>query len=566
MNVVAVRDDGALLVTAGGIGAVLISEGGTFPTSSGAALARGEWNESNGEQVPAAERLRVAELLTLAEREFGSSPALQLFAQAQPTVLTAASEVHIGAMIALVPTEEDAARLAVEGGEDADELHVTLAYLGEAALIPEEVQDDVVECVARCVADRVSIVGNGFAVAIFNPETGMTASTGWELDEVDDLVAGAGGPDPCVVLLLSGQQLPGFQEYVVRAVAASFAQAGMKMQPQHEPWVAHLTLVYTGDADLSYFTDRVGPVTFDRVRVAFGGDVYDIPLGETAAVTAAFDPRQPRDDDGRWSRTHVSSTDVNDFTKRSKKAKSGRGAFRSVPSVKDLADGDRRLLDAVRRYTHDFKLLNSRMRSGGKLDPKDAETRDGLQELFSRARTDRDITVSRGVNDISKVFGQLLWSNEMVGFEWRDDAFTSTTTSEKVARHFVAASGGYEQALINILVPAGTRALDMRGDEFNEQEVLIAPGYRYRVMKVKEIDNSKRDVGDPRYILDVEIVPDNSQLIAAAVVDDVDTDDDFGDDGWDLPPLPNSDPGRFIDDGPPVKVTHRPGRDDREAS
>lgn len=472
--------------------------------------------------------------------------------------VTAAAEVHTGAMIALVPTDEDAARLAVDYGEDPDELHVTLAYLGEAALIPVEVQDAVVECVARCVSGKPTIVGNSFAVAIFNPETGMTASTGFELDEVDDLVAGAGGQEPCVVLLLSGQQLPNLQEYLVTDVAQTFAANGMQLREQHSPWVAHLTLVYTGDADLEYFTDRTGPVTFDRVRVAFGGDVYDIPLGESA-ITAAFDPKQPRDDDGRWSRTAITSTDVDDFTRRFKKAKSGRGAFRAVPSVKDLSGGDQRLLDAVRRYTQDYRTLNARMRNGTPLGEKDAETRDGLQELFSQARTDRDIVVSRGVTDLNRVLGPGLWGQGAIGMEWRDDAFTSTTTSEKVARHFTAASGGYEQALINILVPKGTHALDMRGDEFNENEVLLAPGYRYRVVRARQIANEKRDTGDPRWVIDVEVISDGSELTAA--VDDVDSDDDFSDDGWDLSPLSNSDPRRFMDDGPPVKITRMPDRD-----
>lgn len=198
----------------------------------------------------------------------------------ETTNLTAAVEVHTGAMVALVPTDEDAERLAVDGGEDADQLHVTLGYLGEAALIPEEVQHALIESVARCALDRPTIVGNAFALAAINPETGVTASTGWELDEVEDLVAGAGGREPCVALLLSGSQLPGFHEYVMRSVQQTFAAAGVEMHQQHSPWVAHLTLVYTPDADLSYFTDRIGPVTFDRVRLAFGGEVYDIPLGE----------------------------------------------------------------------------------------------------------------------------------------------------------------------------------------------------------------------------------------------------------------------------------------------
>src|SRR5688500_1406256 len=47
--------------------------------------------------------------------------------------LTAAADgSHMsGAMIALMPTREDAERLAIEGGEDAEQLHLTLYFLGD---------------------------------------------------------------------------------------------------------------------------------------------------------------------------------------------------------------------------------------------------------------------------------------------------------------------------------------------------------------------------------------------------------------------------------------------------
>lgn len=183
----------------------------------------------------------------------------------EPALIAAAE--HTGAMIALIPSAADQERLSVDGGEPVEELHVTLGYLGEAAMIPPELQRAIVQRIAKCVADQVSVIGNAFAVAMFNPETGDGA----------DLVAA--GKEPCVVLLISGQQLAPFQQYVMHDVSMAFAAAGMEMHPQHSPWVAHLTLVYTGDADLSYFTDRVGPIAFDRVRVAFGGTVVDLPLG-----------------------------------------------------------------------------------------------------------------------------------------------------------------------------------------------------------------------------------------------------------------------------------------------
>ena len=50
-------------------------------------------------------------------------------------VVTAAAEVDTGAMIALLPSVADAAIMELTGAyaEPADQLHVTLLYLGEAA-------------------------------------------------------------------------------------------------------------------------------------------------------------------------------------------------------------------------------------------------------------------------------------------------------------------------------------------------------------------------------------------------------------------------------------------------
>lgn len=140
------------------------------------------------------------------------------------------------------------------------------------------------------------------------PSSSMTAA--------GDLVAGT--HEPCVALGVSGDQLDNLHEVFHNVVNGAFSSAGIPMEPQHRPWVAHITLVYTDDADLSYFTDRVGPVTFDRVRIAFGDDVVDIPLGDTTAhdevddseaIVVKFDPSQPRGTEGKWSRSAVGTVD-----------------------------------------------------------------------------------------------------------------------------------------------------------------------------------------------------------------------------------------------------------------
>lgn len=167
-----------------------------------------------------------------------------------------------GAMVALVPTVADAKRLAVDGGESAEQLHVTLAYLGLAADISPETRVAVVERMQVLVATAVPepVAADGFALSLFNP----------------------GSPDreTCIVLGLSG----GYLDAVHEVVEAGLREVGSLVLPeQHAPWVAHLTLIYTDDAGrVEDLVDRTGPVSFDRLRVVFAGDATDIPLGPGA--------------------------------------------------------------------------------------------------------------------------------------------------------------------------------------------------------------------------------------------------------------------------------------------
>jgi hypothetical protein len=77
---------------------------------------------------------------------------------------------------------------------------------------------------------------------------------------------------------------------------------GYEMPEQHEPWAAHTTLAYDDDlAKVAEYADRVGPITFDRLRLAFGGDVLDIPLGEIVKADEGEDERDR--DDAMYART-----------------------------------------------------------------------------------------------------------------------------------------------------------------------------------------------------------------------------------------------------------------------
>ena len=182
------------------------------------------------------------------------------------TLVVAAAEVHTGAMIALVPSENDLRRLAVHGGESREQLHVTLIYLGEADDISTNARNKLVERLENVLGGHGAVTGEGFAVSIFNPP-GHVKEDGKDRDT-------------CIVLGLSGRELEQIHT-TVDGVARNVQDTsrGFGLPEQHVPWIPHLTLVYTDDVQrVVALTDRTGSVTFDRVRLAFGGDVHDISL------------------------------------------------------------------------------------------------------------------------------------------------------------------------------------------------------------------------------------------------------------------------------------------------
>lgn len=187
----------------------------------------------------------------------------EVSAAAAPVADPAEAEpVHTGAMVALIPTAEDAARLAVEGGEPAGELHVTLAYLGEAASLGAQGQQDVIDAVSSAVNGMPVIEADIFSVNVFNPASGSAPPD-------------ARDRDTCLVWGLSGDELDTVHDLIDSALAV------VGTPDQHRPWCAHMTAEYTDDlSQIPALAERVGPVIFDRVRLAFGDVVIDIPLIE----------------------------------------------------------------------------------------------------------------------------------------------------------------------------------------------------------------------------------------------------------------------------------------------
>jgi hypothetical protein len=222
---------------------------------------------------------------------------------------------HTGTMIALLPTDADAQRITIDGGEEPEELHVTLMYLGEAALIPPEIRNRLIERVIDCASRLPTIIGEIFSVNLFNPAVGQTVAASSDT-----------GKEPCVVWGVCGELLEIAHNAFYGPIRSVFSSEGVTIYPQHAPWIPHITAAYVApddDVDLSVFADRVGVVTFDRVRIVFGDEIHDIPLGceceissdTNESMVANFNPNQPRDAEGKWTDNALSGV-VSDVGKK----------------------------------------------------------------------------------------------------------------------------------------------------------------------------------------------------------------------------------------------------------
>ena len=167
-------------------------------------------------------------------------------------------------MIALIPDNAD--ELAVEGGFPAEELHLTLIFLGDDVTTWEPGQTDHLKALVQASGPGLDpVTARIMGHALFNPD---------------------GGPDgdksPCVVYLVSDTpDLDPLHKWATWTTTTG--QDYPTPPPQHTPYIPHITAGQDIGADeLSY----TGPVRFSTLRLALGPDVTDVPLGEQEGSVA----------------------------------------------------------------------------------------------------------------------------------------------------------------------------------------------------------------------------------------------------------------------------------------
>lgn len=185
-----------------------------------------------------------------------------------------------GGMIALMPTPEDAKRLALPGGEKVADLHCTLFFLGDDGSVWTEDQRNELEGLVRAMSSGLTPVkANVFGAAHWNGN-GDKPSWVWSVGD---------SPDQG----LADSHLNEVRHAVTDALESTHERP--ELPQQHSPWVAHICAAYTDDLTLLRTLEkRLGPVTFDRIRLSFGDDDRDIPLAATAvSLTASALRREP---------------------------------------------------------------------------------------------------------------------------------------------------------------------------------------------------------------------------------------------------------------------------------
>jgi SPP1 gp7 family putative phage head morphogenesis protein len=507
------------------------------------------------------------DLSAIPGRQTGGTP-LTAAAQLAPTQMDSTTgEPHDGGMLALVPTETDAARLAGLG-EPPESIHLTLFYLGDD--IPTGVAERILTNADLAAGQMTTLLADAFGAAVWNPgsdlpalvlsvggpglvEAASVASSIVNLAALDAQVAefealtASAAPDA-----LCGWETCGhaFRAHALSssgtgAMAAcsvagcgctDFAMPGsvervavddlpeLWVPPeQHVPWVAHICLAYADDpaAMIDDALTRTGPVMFDRLRVAMGGEAYDFPLVdlsvEMSGAGIAF-LNKAHDSKGRFAPhsggggggapsgapSGGGGPDVEagprSFGEGNKFDKAAADEFgeEGFGEWRGSLTGDQR--KAVRAYTDSgySQRMNDRLRG---VEPSAADRRklattdkhvENMRAAFDApgAELPEHVTLHRGMQGpIAEALikahrrgGLLAPEGGGIGARFTDKGFVSTSTNRKIAQ--LGSADRNKRVTLEIDAPKGTKGIAPGSlSRFDvENEVILPPGTTFEVV------------------------------------------------------------------------------------
>lgn len=172
--------------------------------------------------------------------------------------LTASAEGekhHDGVMVALVPDDPTALAVEGDGSLSADELHITLCYLGKVQNLSSFDKSKILADTRRVVDE----IGHSFST---------NADGVVVMGQNDEGV-------PATALLVQSDDIVNLYDALAKT---------LNYQPTYPSFIPHMTTGYGVPVEAAQ--EKVGQtVNFNKVIVKFGDDIHEIPL--TSAITAA---------------------------------------------------------------------------------------------------------------------------------------------------------------------------------------------------------------------------------------------------------------------------------------
>jgi phage-related protein (TIGR01555 family) len=304
-------------------------------------------------------------------------------------------------------------------------------------------------------------VQDGLHVTIIHTRTPLDwikVGQDWSVDDDGKLTIAPGGPrlmerfGEAVVLQFASGRLTWRHEDIKRMGADTD-------YPEYQP---HVTISWGAAgidlAKVEPYKGKIvlGPEIFEEVNDDWKVGV----LSKDGTFLDKYNPSQPRNGEGEWS--------------------SGGGGIAGL----SLTTSE---VTAVKYYKNkNYKKLNSDLRKGG--SPSD--TVKGIDSAIAKTPgLEKKTELFRGLK--SKDLAEAARTNpkSLIGKSVKDDAFMSTTTSNKMARSFAGISDK-NGVVLKINVKKGTKALSM--DQFgnkntdNEKEMLLARGSSFKIKKISE--------------------------------------------------------------------------------